>query len=238
MPDYNSMSDEELIQLAKGASTPNYAVSAPGKPVPDRTAFWVKAAGGDPDMAQKLQGMVEKDERPISENLAKEYAGAETTLERLERMAQLKNQGFGGKGVDTGPIVGMRTPEWAGGLRSYPDWASSWVNKDKGANASDRARLRQTIVQATNPIRKDTTGASAAMSEIEQWIAPMVPQDSDNDEDFNAKLQEAADATIKKYDITSRTLGQTGFRAPPTEELMKRRHAIQGYLPKQQGNIE
>lgn len=107
--------------------------------------------------------------------------GSREALELLGKYVEKKNSGFGGKGIDTGAIIGGTWP-WPGDDDPYilPSGVSEWVNSQlgEGENATDRATLRQLLKKASTGFvglgREDLIG--------------IVPQESDNDMGFFSKV--------------------------------------------------
>ncbi len=147
----------------------------------------------------------------------------------LKKLAELKNSGFGGQGIDTGPVVGggFEIPFTDTRIPFVPAGVSEWLNsgvlgltEDLGENAGDRGLLRQNVLDLANPVRKITTGASAATSELDKYIMPGVPNESDNDKTFFKKtLNSAAKSQQDLIDILT-TLQKSGVDVSKFQEQL------------------
>ncbi len=138
---------------------------------------------------QELSGMDKVSElRPLASSDAENISSFLEQQKILSDMIELKNSGFGGKGIDTGPLVGGSIPGL--GLKAVPDFLSSFLagrNNVPEGTESDRARLRKMELSLLNPIRKRVTGAGASEGELSKYISPTVPSESDNDKEFFQK---------------------------------------------------
>lgn len=139
----------------------------------------------------------------------------------LMDLLEFKNSAFGGKGINTGPIIGGRfpLPFTDNEPNLYPSSVSEFVNKIAGEkeNSGDRGEFRRRILSFLNPTRKEVTGAGAATNEITTYIAPTAPQESDDDTTFFKKglstLPEIQRRIIKRLE-TAKQAGRdvSGFQ--------------------------
>ena len=187
----------------------------------------LKATGDAMALAEKAAG------RDLPPEIVQKMAGYGYTFDLLKQVAQLKNEGFTEKKkksvvrapVDTGPIA-----------KYIPNSVSSWYNQAVNGmspyDASARGRLEQSVTALVNPIRKETTGAQAAVQEIENWIAPMVPQVKDDDDVFNGKLIDAATRMLQKQREEINAHRQAGYNVPDEYDLEHRMPELLGVVPK------
>lgn len=125
---------------------------------------------------------------------------------QIKHLADLKIRGFAGKGIDTGPVA-----------QYYPQTASSYIAGIMGTpprSQGDRSKLESATLWFMNPIRKEVTGAQAAIEELREFIMPMMPQMSDNEPNWNAKAIEVSWQLANQYQTFVNELRRNGYNVP------------------------
>ncbi len=156
----------------------------------------------------KLSESLEDDERgkPLNQEGSLKLASQEEAMKKLQRLIELKTKGFGGKGIDTGPIAG-RIPEAASALAADLEGLPL-------ESQGDRAQLNQLTLHLLNPIRKETTGSGAAVSELKDYILPTLPTPKDNDPVWlNRAFQSVQDLGGQRQSAIKELMNQ-GYRVP------------------------
>lgn len=149
-------------------------------------------------------------------------------LSLLPQLLELKNSGFGGKGIDTGPIVGGGIPKPFGGGEVWnfvPSGASEWFNKtfgedDNVENASDRAKLRQIEKLLFNPVKKEISGTAVSNQERFADLLPMLPSETDNDQAFFNKGFKSYTTTLNKLKTMLDTAQKSGIDISEYKDIM------------------
>jgi hypothetical protein len=140
-------------------------------------------------------------------------------MDILPKLLELKNSGFKGEGIDTGPIVGSKIPFT--NVNLYPSGVSEFFSKNEyGEDASDRADLRQLEKLLFNPTKKDISGTAASDQERFTDLLPMVPSESDNDQAFFTKGLQLGDATIEKIHNILDTAKRSGKDVRQFEDML------------------
>lgn len=141
--------------------------------------------------------------KPASDAMVNKKLAYEDAMNQIATIANRKVKGFEGKGVNTGPIISF-----------LPNNVSSKIAELQGLpvkSQSDRANLEQDLLYFTNPTRSAITGASAAVEEIKNYIAPMLPGLSDDDSNFVNKLFNSAEKLGKQYQNFYTTMKVMGY---------------------------
>lgn len=136
--------------------------------------------------------------------------------DRLKDLIKFKSSGFGGEGINTGPLIGGKAsdlvPFWDSGPKVVPDWLSQYISespklggREDKAGSADRGLLRQKIVSILGPKQKEQTGAAAALRELLELIYPQLPLESDTDKLFFEKAFEGL--TRGQEDLRNRISG-------------------------------
>src|SRR3990167_1474792 len=129
--------------------------------------------------------------------------------DRLKDLIKFKSTGFGGKGIDTGPLVGGKIPLpfTDADPNIVPASASQFFSELAGNDegSADRGLLRQKIVSVLGPKQKEQTGAQAALRELLELIYPQVPREGDQDKLFYEKAFEGI--TRGQQDLQNRIAG-------------------------------
>lgn len=158
---------------------------------------------------------VKQKARPLPAKVPEDLAAFDTGLDFMKEMLRLKNKGFGGKPVDTGPLVG-----WLG-KGNYLPAMDQFIQTLSGLSehdASTRTILNQMHLETLNPKRKTTTGAQAGEKELSAFIMPLLPGVRTNDPIFNrGVLQAARNTVIQKKNLIKR-YREAGFNIPKEEE--------------------
>lgn len=149
-------------------------------------------------------------------------------LNLLPQLLETKNSGFGGKGIDTGPIVGGGIPKPFGGGEVWnfvPAGASEWFNKTFGGednveNASDRAKLRQLEKLLFNPVKKEISGTAVSNQERFADLLPMLPSETDNDQAFFNKGFKSYTTTLDKLKTMLDTAQKSGIDISEYKDIM------------------
>ncbi len=183
---------------------------------------------------------------------AEDIANIVDKQKRLKDMIDFKSRGFGGKGIDTGQVMGggIPLPFTDAEIPFVPSGVNETYNQlmGEGENAADRTELRRKQLGILNPERKEVTGASAALQELMQFIFPTLPNESDNDLGFYQKgmgtLKESQSKLQGLLDVIERSgsADVTGFKdirskTPDQviEELLKQ--VTQGLSLDDEGNV-
>lgn len=128
----------------------------------------------------------------------------------LKNLLKLKSTGFSGTGVDTGPLVGgaIPIPFSEREIPLTPASISQFASSLSGDNeeSADRSRLRRSILSFGNPVRKEVTGAGASVPELQEFIFPSIPTESDQDLAFYQKGLDAAKESQQKLVNTLKAL--------------------------------
>jgi hypothetical protein len=152
-----------------------------------------------------MTGTAVKQGRPDPKSIER-IAAMHEGFNQLDHLATLKAKGFGGRGIDTGPIA-KRYPQtlsaFMAGLTGVPE-------KEQG----DRKKLEAATLWFLNPIRKEVTGAQAAIEELRKFLMPMIPTMGDNDANWKAAAMEAASQLANKYNTFTNTLESAGYKIP------------------------
>lgn len=151
----------------------------------DPTSMIKNMLAAQKDMEEMVNG------KPLSEVSIDKKSGYKTMFNRIGELVDLKTKGFGGKGIDVGPIAGY-----------YPETVSSIASMLEGLpekSQGDRAKLNQTTLWFMNPLRKEVTGAQAAVEELKKWILPMIPTTKDDDATWKGKALQAAKLIAGQY---------------------------------------
>lgn len=142
----------------------------------------------------------------IPNEFLKKVDAQNQALAALYKLVELKTKGFGGQGIDTGPVA-----------QYYPDTLSAFAAQLEGVppeQRADRAKLRQQELFFMNPERKDITGAQASVQELMKFIYPMIPRESDNDDVWAGKAANAAENLIQERNKTNELLKSQSFKDP------------------------
>lgn len=117
-------------------------------------------------------------------------------------LLEKKNSGFGGEGIDTGPIISK-----------IPSGISEFSNKfmGYGESSSDRAALRQLEKQLFNPKKKEISGTAASDMERFTDLLPLVPNESENDQAFFNKGMQLQKASQQKLLDILKTAEDAGY---------------------------
>ena len=163
---------------------------------------------GDLVQLMNLKKSMDEQDRgqPLPGDLAWKLAAQDEAMNKLKMLIQLKTKGFGGQGIDTGPLAGR-----------VPENVSAWASEKEGLppeDQGDRGRLNQETLWFTNPIRKEVTGAQAAVQELKKFIQPMVPQPTDNDNVWLSKAMGTGENLGQERQSLIKELMNQGLRAP------------------------
>jgi hypothetical protein len=142
--------------------------------------------------------------------LVDDLSASQDAMKKLTEVINLKKKGFGGKGVDTGPM-----------MQYMPNVISSFLAKMEGLpeqQQGDRAGLDAALKWFSNPVRKGVTGAAAGDKELSKYIYPMLPGMGDNEPDFYSKILQAAKALSSQRGSMINTLQSTDYKAPQFNE--------------------
>lgn len=204
---------------------PQQAAPAPGLPQEYKDMASRAAQSGDPKAMKMAKDAITlyNSANPIAkQTAAKELPSTmqgdinflKDVLSNNEKVVALKNNGFNGEGIDTGPLVGggIPIPFTDKEIPFYPAGLSEFYNKKKGygESSSDRALLRQEEKQLFNPKKKQVSGTASSDSERFVDLLPMVPNESDNDQAFFKKSLQLQDATQKHLLEILQTAQQSG----------------------------
>ncbi len=236
---------QQLADVDLGGNQPkvpqNFAVRGPALPPSASQAINQRAAelaaGGKKDvLTSKAATELAESEagKQLSEDQTVKFGAQNYMIDLLKQIAETKNKGFSAKGkggvavrapVDTGPVASL-----------YPNAVSAWYNRkfdnQNPWDSTARARLEQLTTKVINPERKDVTGASAAESEIANWIAPTMPRMNDDDDVFNAKLVQAFQTLAEKNRAELASLREQGYRVPGSYDVSARIPEFMGVVPK------
>lgn len=148
-------------------------------------------------------------------------------LKILPEYAEKKNSGFGGEGIDTGPIaggsLGQYLPSWLMSEQSgkfIPSGVSEWWNSDKGEGADDRSELRQLEKLLFNPIKKDISGTAVSDQERFVDLMPSIPSEADNDKAFFSKTAQSMTQAAEKIKTILDTAKRSGVDVSGFEEFL------------------
>lgn len=162
---------------------------------------------------------------PIAQTDINDINTLKDALYNNSQLLEKKNSGFGGEGIDTGPIVGAKIPfsnlVSEGGISVYPAGVSEFINKliGQGENSSDRAVLRQLEKQLFNPKKKQISGTAASDSERFTDLLPLVPNESENDQTFFKKGLQLQKASQQKLLDIIKTAEEAGHDVSGFSEL-------------------
>ena len=147
------------------------------------------------------------------------------TLSNNEKLLELKNSGFGGTGIDTGPFVGgtIPIPFSDNDPKIVPSVVSEFISKmmGQGENSSDRALLRQLEKQLFNPKKKEISGTAASDTERFTDLLPLIPNESENDQAFFKKGLQLQKATQQKLLDIVKTAGDAGYDVSGFSDLQR-----------------
>lgn len=148
----------------------------------------------------------EPNKKPIPGPLQKDIEDYLNMFNALKNAIELKNNGFGGKGVDTGPIA-----------QYYPDTLSDLVAKMQGVapeHQADRALLQQALKKILLPVRHSVTGSQFGQQETKEYES-LLPKMGDNDNVFLNKAFQVGVDGANEFDNLINQLKQSGYEPTP-----------------------
>lgn len=231
-PDEESATTFFKSRPAKPALPSNFAVSLPAA-APRKTDSRMERATDlagqyekkDLDALGKAVDIQAKINKDLPQEFINKMGAYNTTFELLKEIAKTKNKGFAGKPVDTG-FFASKIPN------NVSSWYSRNLEKMDPVSSSARRTLGQQIKAAVTPVKKDITGAASSDNEVREWIAPLMPSESDDDDPFNTSLIEAARQLATKARSDMNAQRSAGFEVPDSYDLEARLEELTGVVPK------